>query len=56
MDFIKPGNYKCVNYYTILRDLMTFTKILKANYEEQTVEIISFLTVEPFLVKEFTRL
>ena len=56
MDFIRPDDHKYVNYRIILKNSIIFSKLLKINYNEQTVEIISFPIEEQILVKEFTRI
>ena len=54
MDFIRPEDHKYVSYCIILKNSIIFFKLLKANYNEQTVEIISFPIEEKILVKEVT--
>ena len=55
MDFIRPDDHIYPNYYVRLKSSIIFSKLLKANYEEQMVEVINFPIKEQILVEEFTR-
>ena len=55
MDFIRPDDHEYANYYLRLKNSIIFSKLLKANYKERTVEIISFPIEEQVIVREFTR-
>ena len=56
MDFIEPDDHKGVNYYTLLKNSIIFSKLLKANYNEQTVELVNFPIDKQIFIKEFSRL
>ena len=56
MDFLEPDDYKCDNYYTLLKNTIIFSKLLKANDYEQTVQLINFPFEEKILIKEFAHL
>ena len=51
MDFIRPDDHIYPNGYVRLENSIIFSKLLKANYEEQIVEIINFPTKEQIIVK-----